>query len=322
MNRIFVLVFLSHMIGKRMYIYGFNLVPVMSTTSQPTTILYAQSNFGWHHQHHQNHHHHHPHHMNDNSRISECPYLRAMGFSSSASSLASSSTLQQQQLHRQPRHSTAVQMSDRVIDNYSDFVSKTTTSGHPLMQSSTLIPPSDTIQLNIFEWDQWIWSILDDMYTQSLQMKCPFFRRRTADILDTIDTICRTFVVGQQKQSILPSPASWRPLQQYQKYQYQHQQNSLAIDDTIIEDDQHYSKTINLPLEDIMQLIQNDWHCTTNNKGYYITGRLTKSIYRDDCYFDGPDADMPVRGLRKYLNAASQLFEYKTSTATLLYNCS
>jgi len=53
------------------------------------------------------------------------------------------------------------------------------------------------------------------------------------------------------------------------------------------------------------------------NKGYYITGKLNSTIYRDDCLFDGPDPDMPVRGLRKYLSAASHLFDPKHSFAEL-----
>ena len=55
-----------------------------------------------------------------------------------------------------------------------------------------------------------------------------------------------------------------------------------------------------------------------DHKGYYITGKLNTTIYRDDCWFDGPDPDMPVRGVRKYLNAASQLFDVSASTAELL----
>jgi hypothetical protein len=54
------------------------------------------------------------------------------------------------------------------------------------------------------------------------------------------------------------------------------------------------------------------------HKGYYITGKMNTTIYRDDCWFDGPDPDMPVRGVRKYLNAASQLFDKSASTAELL----
>ncbi len=71
-----------------------------------------------------------------------------------------------------------------------------------------------------------------------------------------------------------------------------------------------------LSIDEIRDVIEKDWS-TNNDRGYYITGRLSTEIYRDDCLFDGPDPDMPVRGLRKYLAAASHLFEAKNSFATL-----
>lgn len=65
--------------------------------------------------------------------------------------------------------------------------------------------------------------------------------------------------------------------------------------------------------------IQNSYHHRlATNKGYYITGRLNTLLYRDDCFFDGPDPDMPVRGMRKYLSAASYLFDQRLSFAELL----
>jgi hypothetical protein len=76
------------------------------------------------------------------------------------------------------------------------------------------------------------------------------------------------------------------------------------------------SKSPNLSIQQLADIIRKDWREDTL-KGYYITGKLNTTIYRDDCLFDGPDPDMPVRGLRKYINAASQLFEHQTSTATL-----
>jgi len=51
---------------------------------------------------------------------------------------------------------------------------------------------------------------------------------------------------------------------------------------------------------------------------YYVTGRLTKQIYADDCFFDAPDPDMPVTGLTKYVDAISNLFERKSSQVQLL----
>jgi hypothetical protein len=73
-------------------------------------------------------------------------------------------------------------------------------------------------------------------------------------------------------------------------------------------------------VSDVASRIREDW---TNgalgpSKGYYITGKLDSRMYRDDCHFDGPDPDMPVRGLRKYLNAASSLFDPRFSDAELI----
>jgi len=85
-----------------------------------------------------------------------------------------------------------------------------------------------------------------------------------------------------------------------------------------------------LELEQLVETIRDDWrpqqrYLQSNHqqqqqphKGYYITGKMNTTIYRDDCWFDGPDPDMPVRGVRKYLNAASQLFDKSASTAELL----
>jgi hypothetical protein len=68
--------------------------------------------------------------------------------------------------------------------------------------------------------------------------------------------------------------------------------------------------------EEIAKIVLHDWQ-PKSGKGYYITGKLSKQIYRDDCYFEGPDPDMPVRGLRKYLSASSQLFDRKQSRADI-----
>ena len=78
------------------------------------------------------------------------------------------------------------------------------------------------------------------------------------------------------------------------------------------------TKHKHLELDELMEIIRHDWKPNNQHKGYYITGRLNTTIYRNDCWFDGPDPDMPVRGVRKYLNAASQLFDTATSSAELL----
>ena len=65
--------------------------------------------------------------------------------------------------------------------------------------------------------------------------------------------------------------------------------------------------------------MQRDWTggSAGADKGYYITGKLDSTVYRDDCLFMGPDPDMPVRGLRKYLSAAAHLFDQRQSFAEL-----
>jgi hypothetical protein len=72
-----------------------------------------------------------------------------------------------------------------------------------------------------------------------------------------------------------------------------------------------------LSIENLLSIIVDDWK-VTNHKGYYVTGKLSTCIYQDDTIFDGPDPDMPVRGLYKYINAASQLFDTKHTYCELL----
>ena len=74
-------------------------------------------------------------------------------------------------------------------------------------------------------------------------------------------------------------------------------------------------KLIDRAMSQIASIIEADWK---SGKGYYITGKLTKEIYRDDCFFDGPDPDMPVVGLRKYIASTAQLFDQKVSRADII----
>lgn len=136
-----------------------------------------------------------------------------------------------------------------------------------------------------------VWTVdhLEDMYHKSGKIKCPFFRRRAADLLDAVDMIAR-FLVVRHKSLDLPL--------------------GMRIHMKFME------KKRNLSINEIFSIILHDWKIDTD-KGYYISGRLNSTIYREDCLFDGPDPDMPVKGLRKFLNAASQLFEYSSSRAEL-----
>lgn len=142
--------------------------------------------------------------------------------------------------------------------------------------------------------ERWCVDNIEQWYEQALAWKCPFLRRRASDLLDAADMLMR-FLIIRNKASLLGPPPSLR-----------------GVKGSMLRE-----KTLHLSREELLEVIRKDWR-TDNNKGYYITGKLSTNIYTDDCLFDGPDPDMPVKGLRKYLNAASQLFEQRTSRAELL----
>jgi Uncharacterized conserved protein (DUF2358) len=201
----------------------------------------------------------------------------------------------------------------RVADNNNNILSttdtmlstlQTTTSTTSSSSISTAVTGTATTMLH--PWERWYFNMLETRYKQSVKLKCPFFKRRAADILDTADMLMRIVSIPIGHESILPPPSSWRERKFISNTDTVNTSNNLTT-----------GKTTNLSIEHIINILKHDWRIDTN-KGYYITGRLSTNIFRDDCYFDGPDPDMPVRGIRKYFNAASQIFEYKTSTATLV----
>jgi len=147
---------------------------------------------------------------------------------------------------------------------------------------------------------------LDSLYTNSSSsIKCPFWRRRVADSIDNVAMIIRFLVVRHKSLfSALPCEIEIPGCKAVGRHV------TMNPDGTVC-------KHNNLPIEELCNIISKDWS-TYNDKGYYITGRLNSTIYKDDCMFDGPDPDMPVKGLRKYLAAASNLFDAKDSFAQLI----
>jgi hypothetical protein len=156
------------------------------------------------------------------------------------------------------------------------------------MVDDTISPPLTTCATVL---ETWCVSQLDELYSRSISIKCPFFRRRAADALDSLEMIVKFLIIRHKSLDLLPPLGCRRGC-------------------TTLEKQKHLS------LKQIKDIIQDDWHAH-NAKGYYITGKLTTTIYRDDCLFDGPDPDMPVKGLRKYLSSASQLFDKGQSFAEL-----
>ena len=147
--------------------------------------------------------------------------------------------------------------------------------------------------------EAWCTTHMNVWYDKSMAVKCPFFRRRMTDFLDGADMVMRFLVIRHKSLDLIGPPPGCRSTKFEKK---------------------GYTKHKHLDLEALVDTIRDDWNVKPyhQHKGYYITGKLNTTIYRDDCWFEGPDPDMPVRGVRKYLNAASQLFDVKTSTAELL----
>lgn len=162
---------------------------------------------------------------------------------------------------------------------------------HRTAMRSLEIRSASSGSLALSPLESWCVEHLQEKYNQALSIKCPFFRRRAADLLDSFDMIIRFLIIRHK--SLPLQPPGWRC--------------EGDID----------PKRMSLSSQELMEVIRQDWR-PDNQKGYYITGKLTKSVYRNDCLFDGPDPDMPVRGLRKYLNAASQLFDHRKSRSELL----
>jgi hypothetical protein len=179
---------------------------------------------------------------------------------------------------------------------------------------------------------------LDAIYTEaSSTIRCPFIKRRVADAIDNVAMIVRFLIIRHKSlwSSSTPflhnylldddHPRSRRILGGTSSNNDHHDRDYMQAPGCkaagrYIQIDQHTGKSVkhrNLPLETIKDVIIQDWS-THNDKGYYVTGKLNSTIYRDDCLFDGPDPDMPVKGLRKYLGAASHLFDASKSFATLM----
>ena len=164
-------------------------------------------------------------------------------------------------------------------------------------------------------WEGWCIHQLQQRYEEALRIKCPFFRRRASDVLDAMDMILQFLVIRHKSlplyelSSRLHSSSMISGSSGGTGNYIQHSTSVIPTTGT--------DKLYHLPVEDLLAIIIEDWK-VTNHKGYYVTGKLSTRIYHDDTLFDGPDPDMPVRGLYKYINAASQLFDTKHTYCELL----
>lgn len=138
-------------------------------------------------------------------------------------------------------------------------------------------------------------------------MKCPFWRRRFTDALDTVQQVVVWALRTRHKS--LPLPASLTaPATGH---------SEVAQDvapDGIDKSVQRRRKWCNLPMDERVRIIRDDFV----RRQYYVTGRLSTALYRDDCLFDGPDPDGRVRGVRKFCDAAAGLFDVRLSRVDLI----
>jgi hypothetical protein len=178
----------------------------------------------------------------------------------------------------------------RQVDPVNQYMRRRPTFLHTFSPQVRDLP---AVKTGFSPFEAWCVSHMEKWYLKSLAIKCPFFRRRASDILDAVDMVMRFVVIRHKSLALMGPPPAWRCK------------------------GKQCNKSVGLSIQETADIIRKDWKEDTN-KSYYITGKLNTTIYRDDCLFDGPDPDMPVRGLRKYLNAASQLFDQHKSFTKLL----
>lgn len=116
------------------------------------------------------------------------------------------------------------------------------------------------------------------------RIRCPFFKRRATDLLEAALAVGR-FILARHKSLLSLAPRS-----------------------------KGGPKATGLSTEALLERIRSDFE----ERRYYITGKLSREIYNDACFFDAPDPDMPVHGLEKYIDAISNLFEPRASCVELL----
>lgn len=178
----------------------------------------------------------------------------------------------------------------------------------------------------------------DELYTKStMTIKCPFFKRRAADLIDNLALVTRFLIIRHKSllgdRMIDPDAIYSLTTTSSDCDEGFYYLDSVMMPPGCRSRKKEQTKSYNLSIQDIADIIYHDWTSRTtvlntdehtsskktqHHKGYYITGQMNTTIYKDDCLFSGPDPDMPVKGLRKYLAAASKLFDHSKSYADLL----
>ena len=138
---------------------------------------------------------------------------------------------------------------------------------------------------------------LHHLLSRSRSIPCPFFRRRAGDSIEAAIGVGDEFArfMAARHKSIDLLPADLLPAE-------------------LLPPPPARPKARGLSIAAVMQAVRADF----DDSQYYVTGRLTQSVYSDTCFFDGPDPDMPVRSLQRYSDALKGLFDPKLSSIELL----
>jgi len=133
--------------------------------------------------------------------------------------------------------------------------------------------------------------LLGELVARSRRIRCPFWRRRAGDAVGAAVAIA-DFVAARHKSLELPA----------------------GLAELLAPAGPQLQKATNLPIEELMTRVATD----IEEGQYYISGKLDASIYDDRCFFDGPDPDMPVRSLGRYVDALRGLFDETISRIDLI----
>lgn len=126
-------------------------------------------------------------------------------------------------------------------------------------------------------------------------IRCPFFRRRAIDLLESAAQ-CGQWLAARHKSVDLTF--GLLPLR------------TVAAGPKAAA----APKAVGLPAAALASQLAHDFSA----RQCQVTGRLSRELFEENCLFCGPDPDMPVRGLGKFLSASQQLFSHARSKCELL----
>ena len=135
---------------------------------------------------------------------------------------------------------------------------------------------------------------IERVLEKSRDIRCPFWRRRAADALESLLQVAKFIAARHKSLELLPPELA------------------AALPGSACAE--AAPKTRGLSREAVMQIVEADFR----EGQYYVSGKLSPEIYSDECFFDAPDPDLPVRSLKRYSDALSGLFDPERSEIELV----